>query len=239
MPESALATDPQTFNRAPVLRAEALSVTIGSTPILNRISFTLFPRTILGLLGPSGAGKSTLLRCLNRLIDLTPGAHVTGRLLFHDRDLLDRTLDADALRARIGMIFQQPVVFPTTIERNVLFGVQRLRRLTKGAAATILEKSLREAALWEQVKDRLKHPGQQLSIGQQQRLCLARTLATDPEILLMDEPTSALDPQTTREIEATMLALSQDRAIILVTHHPEQAERMCHSTLYLDSHVSI
>lgn len=232
--ESTLAATSRTADADPVLRADEISVTIGKTRILERVSFALPPRTILGLLGPSGAGKSTLLRCLNRLIDLTPGARVSGGLWFHDQDLLDPKLDVDVLRSRIGMIFQQPVVFPTSIERNVLFGVRRLRRLSKREAADILEKSLREAALWDQVKDRLKHPGKQLSIGQQQRLCLARTLATEPEVLLLDEPTSALDPKTTREIEVTMQSLSQSRALILVTHHPDQAERVCDATLYLD-----
>jgi len=231
--KSAPAANPRIADADPVLRADEISVTIGKSRILERVSFALPPRTILGLLGPSGAGKSTLLRCLNRLIDLTPGARVSGGLWFHDQDLLDPMLDVDVLRSRIGIIFQQPVVFPTSIERNVLFGVRRLRRLSKREAADILEKSLREAALWEQVKDRLKAPGKQLSIGQQQRLCLARTLATEPEVLLLDEPTSALDPKTSREIEVTMQTLSQSRALILVTHHPEQAERVCDAKLHL------
>lgn len=212
---------------SPLLQVRNLSVSIKGTRIFENITFDLAPRHVFGILGPSGAGKSTLLRCLNRLIELTPGHRISGEILFHGQNILSPSVDADELRSRIGMIFQQPVVFPTTIARNVLFGVKHLRRLTPTEGSQLVERSLREAALWEQVKDRLNAPGQILSIGQQQRLCLARTLASDPEVILMDEPTSALDPDTTRAIEDLILSLGQSRSIILVTHNPAQTRRIC------------
>lgn len=211
----------------PVLAVRNLSVSIQGQQILSSINFDLPPNNILGILGPSGAGKSTLLRCLNRLIDLTPGSHVRGEIHFNGGNILTPGTDADALRARIGMIFQQPAVFPTSIRRNVLFGLRHLRRVSRREAPALTEKALHEAALWDQVKDRLDAPAQTLSIGQQQRLCLARSLATEPEILLMDEPTSALDPDTTAAIEQLMHGLRTRRSLILVTHDPAQAERVC------------
>lgn len=212
--------------KSPLLRVENLTVKIGPATILKNISLEVPPRTIFGLVGPSGAGKSTLLRCLNRMIEMTPGARIQGRVEFHGSNLFDRAIDADALRARIGMIFQQPVVFPATIEGNVLFGIRRLRRLSRSEASELVEKSLHKAALWNEVKDRLRSPGQALSIGQQQRLCLARALATDPEVILMDEPTSALDPRSTEAIEHLLLELKKERTILLVTHNLGQARRV-------------
>lgn len=220
---------------APILSVRKLSVTIDRTPIFTDIQFDLPPQQILGVLGPSGAGKSTLLRCLNRLIDLTPRARATGEIRFDGGNLLDRRIDTDALRARIAMIFQQPVVFPTSIERNVLFGLRHLRRIPRREAPQLAEKALREAALWDQVKDRLKAPAAQLSIGQQQRICLARALASEPDVLLLDEPTSALDPDTAAEIEERMLALRATRSLILVTHNPAQAERVCDRILRFEA----
>jgi len=226
--ESAPRSSPGTRSASPaVLQVRGLSASIGDTTIFADTSFDLVPRSVLGLVGPSGAGKSTLLRCLNRLIELTPGFRLRGEILFRGRNILDRSVDPDQLRARIGMMFQQPVVFPTSIERNVLFGVRHQRRLSASEAAELVEKSLREAALWDQVKDRLQAPGQILSLGQQQRLCLARSLATDPEVVLMDEPTSALDPDTTAAIEELILDLRRSRSLILVTHNPDQAKRVC------------
>ena len=220
---------------APVLAVRDLSVSIRRQPILRSIHFDLPPRRILGILGPSGAGKSTLLRCLNRLIDLTPGSHVSGEVRFHGTDILAPATDPDAVRARIGILFQQPAVFPVSIRRNVLFGLRHLRRVTRREAPALTEQALREAALWDQVKDRLDAPAQTLSVGQQQRLCLARTLATDPEVLLMDEPTSALDPDTSAAIEQRMRALRARRSLVLVTHDPAQAERVCDPILRLDA----
>ena len=211
---------------SPLLRVRNLSVSIGKAAILDNISLEVPHRTVFGLVGPSGAGKSTLLRCLNRMIEMTPGARVTGSIHFHGQDIFAPTVDSDVLRTRIGMIFQQPVVFPTSIERNVLFGIRRLRRLSRSEGTDLVEKSLHEAALWDEVKDRLHASAQVLSIGQQQRLCLARTLATDPEIILMDEPTSALDARSTEAIESLILRLKTERTIVLVTHNLGQARRV-------------
>lgn len=225
-PESSSCCVPPSEKKSPILRVENLSVRIRHASILDNISLEVASHSVFGLIGPSGAGKSTLLRCMNRMIEMTPGAEVTGRVRFHGENIYAHDVDADALRARIGMIFQQPVVFPASIERNVLFGIRPLRHLPKPVAIELVERSLREASLWEEVKDRLHTAGQTLSIGQQQRLCLARTLATNPEVILMDEPTSALDARSSEAIESLILQLKSDRTIILVTHNLEQARRV-------------
>lgn len=210
----------------PVIETRRLSVFAGARPILRDVNLDIEPRRILGIVGPSGAGKSTLLRCLNRLIDLDPQLRVEGEVRWHGRSILGADVEVDTLRARVGILFQQPVVFPTSIARNVLFGVRHAQRLTRAGAAGLVERALREAALWEEVSGRLHAPAAQLSVGQQQRLCLARTLALDPEVILMDEPTSALDAQATAAIEQLMLRLVRERTIVLVTHHLEQAARV-------------
>ena len=176
--------------------------------------------------GPPGTGKSTLLRCFNRLSDLTPGIEVQGDVRLKGHSMYSAETDVNALRARVGMLFQEPVVFPTDIRSNVLFGARHLRRFSKADEAALLEASLREASLWEEVRDRLTHPAGNLSVGQQQRLCLARTLAVQPEVLLMDEPTSALDPRSTGAIEELMLQLKLRHSIVLVTHNLAQARRV-------------
>jgi len=211
----------------PVLRLSSLGVAAGHRPILRDISFDIPAGSIFGLIGPSGAGKSTLLKCCNRLIDLTPGLQVTGTLLFHGQPVFGPGTDPDALRTRIGILFQQPAVFPGSILANVLFGARRLGRIPRRDLPAVAEHALQEAALWDEVKDRLGLPAAHLSIGQQQRLCLARTLATDPEVVLMDEPTSALDPQATEAIENLVLRLRGRRTIVLVTHNVAQARRVC------------
>ncbi len=212
--------------QSPILRVDNLSVRIGPAYILDHISLEVPHRSVFGLVGPSGAGKSTLLRCINRMIEMTPSVSVTGSIHFRGQNIFAAAVDADVLRTRIGMIFQHPVVFPTSIERNVLFGIRRLRRLSGSEGGDLIEKSLREASLWDEVKDRLRASAQALSIGQQQRLCLARTLATDPEVILMDEPTSALDARSTEAIESLILRLKSERTIVLVTHNLGQARRV-------------
>jgi phosphate transport system ATP-binding protein len=207
-----------------VFQIRDLNVAARGRTILKGIDLDLREREVLGVLGPSGAGKSTLLRAFNRMLELQEGYRVQGALRFKNQDI--RELDGDRLRERIGMIFQQPVVFPTTIAKNVRFGVARLRRLDRGERGEILERALRDAALWDEVKDRLHEPASRLSIGQQQRLCLARALALDPEIVLMDEPTSALDPKATEAIEERILSLKETRAVVLVTHNLAQARRV-------------
>ena len=217
----------------PILETRELCVTAGARLILRNVSLSLQPRRVVGIIGPSGAGKSTFLKCLNRLIELTPGLDVSGEVLFHGRSIYLRSVDADAIRAKIGILFQQPVVFPTTILKNVLFGVRHLGRHPKSEWGNIAERALKEVAIWDEVKDRLNESAMRLSVGQQQRLCLARTLAVDPEVVLMDEPTSALDPKSTEAIEGLIIQLKAERTVILVTHNLAQARRVS------DSMVSI
>lgn len=211
---------------APVLATEGLGVNVGGRVILRDVSLRIAPRQVYGLVGPSGAGKSTLLRAFNRLLDLQPGYTVRGRVLFNDRDVRAPGEDADALRRHIGMVFQQPAVFPTSIAANVVFGARHHVPLTKAARTELVEASLRQAGLWNEVKDRLAESALRLSVGQQQRLCLARTLAVDPEVILMDEPTSALDARSTELIEQLILELKRTRTVVLVTHNLEQARRV-------------
>ncbi|MGV3533105.1 MAG: phosphate ABC transporter ATP-binding protein, partial [Chthoniobacteraceae bacterium] len=166
------------------------------------------------------------LRSLNRLNDLVPGLQVSGNVLLHGQNIYAADADVNAIRSRIGMLFQQPVVFPESIAENVLFGAKRLRSLSRGDREALVESALREAALWEEVRDRLNRSATTLSVGQQQRLCLARALAVGPEVLLMDEPTSALDPRSTAAIEELVLRLKERLAIVIVTHNLSQARRV-------------
>lgn len=211
----------------PILRLRSLGVSAGSRPLLREVSLDIAPGGVFGLIGPSGVGKSTLLKCLNRLVDLTPALQVTGQVLFRGVPVFAHGVDADALRARIGILFQQPVVFPRSVLANVLFGVRHLGQVPRRELPKVAEQALREAALWDEVKDRLDLPAPRLSVGQQQRLCLARTLATDPDVILMDEPTSALDPQATEAIEQLILRLRGRRTLVIVTHNLSQARRVC------------
>jgi phosphate transport system ATP-binding protein len=210
----------------PLLQVHGLAVYAGDRPLLRNVSFEVQAGQVFGIIGPSGAGKSTLLRALNRLTDLIPGLSVTGEVRLHGESIYRRGVDVDALRVKIGMLFQQPVVFPASIGENVLFAAQRLRRLSTSERRDLTEHALREAALWDEVKDRLRAPALALSVGQQQRLCLARTLAVQPEIILMDEPTSALDPKSTQAIEELILRLRARHTIVLVTHNVAQARRV-------------
>lgn len=226
-PASAPAPSPDVpADEAPILAVRNLSVHAGNRPLLRGVNLEITPRQVFGIIGPSGAGKSTLLRCLNRLVDLSPGFRVEGDVHFHGRSIFARDVDPDALRARIGTLFQQPAVFPTTIYRNVLFGVRHLGKAPRKEWSAIAEHALHEASLWNEVKDRLHDSALRLSVGQQQRLCLARTLATGPEVILMDEPTSALDPRSTEAIEELILRLKTQRTVVLVTHNIKQARRV-------------
>jgi phosphate transport system ATP-binding protein len=209
-----------------VLAVLELSVFAGARTLLRRVSFAVQPREVLAIIGPSGAGKSTLLKCLNRLIDLTPNLRVTGDVAFHGRSIFGKGTDPDALRARVGTLFQQPVVFPKSIYENVIFAVKRLGVVPRKQWPEAAGRALVEAALWNEVKDRLEESALRLSVGQQQRLCLARTLAGNPEVILMDEPTSALDPKSTEAIEELILRLRNKRAMVLVTHNLVQARRV-------------
>lgn len=209
-----------------ILQVRGLSVFAGSRSLLRSVNVNVPARQVFGIIGASGAGKSTLLRSLNRLIELDTSLRHEGDILLHGRSIFAPDVDVDALRARVGILFQQPVVFPVSIYRNVLFGARHLGRVPRAEWPALVERALREAALWDEVKDRLHEPGAKLSVGQQQRLCLARTLAVDPEIILMDEPTSALDARSTEAIEELILRLKTTRTIVLVTHNLAQARRV-------------
>lgn len=210
----------------PLLAVRDLHAEAAGRLLLRRITFEVGEHEIFGIIGPSGAGKSTLLRCINRLHELTPGVRVWGDVRLRGDSIYSTGVDVNAHRARVGMLFQQPVIFPTSIFENVLFGAKRLRPLSADQQREPAEKALREAALWDEVKDRLRSPALALSVGQQQRLCLARALAIEPELILMDEPTSALDPRSTQAIEELILRLRKRHTIVLVTHNVAQARRV-------------
>ena len=211
---------------AAILSVRSLSVTAGSRTILRDVALDVPAGQVTAVIGPSGAGKSTLLRCLNRLVDLTPSLRTTGSVLFRGQDVRARGTDVDELRRRIGIVFQQPVTFPGSIERNVLFAARKLGLVTRRNAEEVLEAALHSAGLWAEVKDRLRSAATTLSAGQQQRLAVARCLAGNPEVLLMDEPTSALDPRSTEALEETILRLRAATTIVLVTHQLSQARRV-------------
>jgi phosphate transport system ATP-binding protein len=224
-PETAPAADEQGG-----LRVEHLQAWYGPFRALQPISLSIAPRTITALIGPSGCGKSTFLRCLNRMHEVIPGARATGTVWFDRRNILDPRLDPVLVRRRIGMVFQKPNPFPTkSIFENVAAGL-RIQGAPRSEIAGRVEHSLRQAALWDEVKDKLNAPGTALSGGQQQRLCLARALAVEPEIILMDEPASALDPIATLKIEELMQTLKERYTIVIVTHNMQQAARVSATT---------
>ncbi len=206
---------------------EILQTTGDKKSLLAPLNLEIQKQEVFGVIGPSGAGKSSFLKCLNRLIDLSAGLSVRGDIKFEGQSIYQGSIDADTLRVQIGMLFQQPVIFPKSILANVLFAVKHLALAPKSEWHDIAQRALTQAALWDEVKDRLSQPAQQLSVGQQQRLCLARTLATGCEVLLMDEPTSALDPNSTEAIEQLILELKQTHSIVIVTHNINQAQRVC------------
>ncbi len=210
------------------LAAERLSVWYGTALALKEISIKIPRNRITALIGPSGCGKSTLLRCFNRMNDLIPGARMEGRITFDQLDIAAPGVDAVALRRRIGMVFQKPNPFPKSIYQNVAWGA-RINGF-KGDMDDLVEKSLRRAALWDEVKSKLHRSGLELSGGQQQRLCIARTLAVEPEIILMDEPCSALDPISTARVEDLMDDLKAEFTIVIVTHNMQQARRVSDMT---------
>ena len=222
-----------------ILNIQNLTVTARSRLLLNQVTMGIPCGGVFGLVGPSGAGKSTLLKSLNRLIQLTPGITVAGNVKFKGECIYHRSTDPDKLRTQIGMLFQQPVVFPTSIVENVLFGVKRLGILRNRDFPSAVEQALGKAALWDEVKDRLNSSAQRLSIGQQQRLCLARTLICRPEVILMDEPTSALDSRSTAAIEELIQDLKTRHTIVLVTHQLTQAARVCDRIALLDAGIVI
>jgi phosphate transport system ATP-binding protein len=209
-----------------------LSVWYDRQPALKNVSLDVAPGHVLAIIGPSGCGKSTFLRTLNRMLDRAPGVHMQGVVRIGAIDVLDRATDATTLRRQVGMVFQTPNPFPFTIFDNVAYG-PRLAGITDvGRLRQLVEQSLKKAALWDEVRGKLRRPALALSGGQQQRLCIARALAVSPEVLLMDEPTAALDPVSTRKIEALIRELSGHYTIVLVTHNLQQAARVSDFTAF-------
>src|SRR5690606_20961638 len=213
------------------LEARNLSVVYGSTRAVKSVSLRIPDRKVVAFIGPSGCGKSTLLRCFNRMNDLVPGARIEGEAIFQGQNLYGPGVDPVDVRRRIGMVFQKPNPFPKSIYDNVAFGA-RVNGY-RGNMDELVERSLRSAALWDEVKDRLDSSALALSGGQQQRLCIARALAVDPEVLLMDEPASALDPIATQKIEELIYTLKQDYTVVIVTHNMQQAARVSDYTAFL------
>ena len=217
--------------REPIFHLEDVTVFYGDKAAVREVSFDIAAKEITALIGPSGCGKSTLIRCLNRMNDLIPSARVEGKVLYHDQDLYAPEVDAVEVRKRIGMVFQKPNPFPKSIYDNIAFGPRVLGM--KGDMDEIVERALVHAAVWDEVKDRLKTNAFGMSGGQQQRLCIARALATDPELLLFDEPTSALDPIATTSIEELIDELRGRYTIIIVTHNMQQAARVSDFTAFM------
>lgn len=205
----------------------------GAFHALKNISFDIPAGRVTAFIGPSGCGKSTLLRVFNRMYELYPGLRAEGEVLLDGSDILDKNLDANLLRAKVGMVFQKPTPFPMSVYDNVAFGVKLYEKLPKSEMDERVEWALKKAALWGEVKDKLKQSGNSLSGGQQQRLCIARAVACKPEVLLLDEPTSALDPISTARIEELVAELKADYTIAIVTHNMQQAARVSDHTAYM------
>jgi phosphate transport system ATP-binding protein len=215
------------------IEARKVQVHYGTNHALKDVDVDILDRTVTAFIGPSGCGKSTFLRCLNRMNDTVASAKVTGSIKLMGEDIYDPRVDPVQLRAKVGMVFQKPNPFPKSIYDNVSYG-PKIHGLTRSKAETdeIVEKSLRRAALWNEVKDRLQSPGTGLSGGQQQRLCIARAIATSPEVLLMDEPCSALDPIATAQVEELIDELRADYSVVIVTHSMQQAARVSQRTAF-------
>lgn len=212
---------------------QAVSIYYGKLHVIKNVSFDVPDRQITAIIGPSGSGKSTLLRSLNRMNDHIAGARVEGQAILGELNIYDPAVDVVSLRHRVGMVFQRPNPFPKSIYDNVAYGPRLQGRMAKTQLDELVEQSLRQAALWDEVKDRLNASGFDLSGGQQQRLCIARSLAVGPEVLLMDEPASALDPAATAKIEELMTALKRTLTVVVVTHNMQQAARVSDRTAFL------
>lgn len=204
----------------------------GSFQALKNVNLEIEPNKITAFIGPSGCGKSTLLKSLNRMNDLVEGCRIEGKILLDGQDIYAKSMDVNTLRKRVGMVFQKPNPFPMSIYDNVAYGPRTHGIHSKARLDEIVEKSLRNAAIWDEVKDRLKKSALGMSGGQQQRLCIARALAVEPEVLLMDEPTSALDPISTSKIEDLAADLKKDYTIVMVTHNMQQAVRVSDNTAF-------
>jgi len=223
---------------APIVFAlDTLEVYYGSFRAVRDVSLDIGKNEITAFIGPSGCGKTTVLRCLNRMNDLIPGARVAGTITYHGIDLYGREVSATEVRRRIGMVFQKPNPFPKSIYENIAFGARINGTRERSKLDAVVEKSLRAAALWDEVKDRLHGSALAMSGGQQQRLCIARTIAIEPDVVLMDEPCSALDPIATARIEELMRELKQTYTIVIVTHNMQQAARVSDRTAFFTAEV--
>jgi len=220
----------------PAFRVRDLAVSYGSQVALKDVTLDIEPRKIIAIIGPSGCGKSTLIRCFNRMNDLIPGTRVQGQVLYHGQDIYANDVDPVTVRRNVGMVFQRPNPFPKSIKENVAYGA-RINGY-KGNIDELVERSLRGAALWDEVKDNLNRSALALSGGQQQRLCIARAIAVQPDTILMDEPASALDPVATSKIEDLMQELKERYTIIIVTHNMQQAARVSDKAAFLYTEVN-
>ncbi len=233
VPEHTPAEEARPEPKAPrqaIFKLEGVNVLYGEKAAVRDVEVDIARNEITALIGPSGCGKSTLIRCLNRMNDLIPTARVEGRVVYHGQDLYAPEVDAVEVRKRIGMVFQKPNPFPKSIYDNIAFGPRVLGM--KGDMDEIVEQALRHAAVWDEVKDRLRTNAFGMSGGQQQRLCIARCLAVEPDVILMDEPCSALDPISTGKIEDLMLELRKEYSIVIVTHNMQQAARVSDRTAF-------
>lgn len=215
------------------LAVRDLNFYYGKYHALKNINMDILERKVTAFIGPSGCGKSTLLRTFNRMYDLYPKLNAVGSILFNNKNILDKDVDLNLLRARVGMVFQKPTPFPMSIYDNITFGVKLYESLNKSQMEERVEWALNKAALWNEVKDKLHQSGLGLSGGQQQRLCIARAIAVKPEVILLDEPTSALDPISTAHIEELVHELKEDYTIAIVTHNMQQAARVSDFTAYM------
>ena len=222
----------QSTNRQPKIETQKLDFYYGTGQCLFDVNMTIPDCSVMALIGPSGCGKSTFLRTLNRMNEIIEGTRLTGKVLLESQDIYDPTVDTVALRKRVGMVFQKSTPFPKSIFDNIAYGPRIAGMRSKQKLTEIVEQSLKNAALWEEAKDRLHDSALALSGGQQQRLCIARALATGPDVLLMDEPASALDPASTARIEDLIFELKQKYTIVIVTHNMQQAARISQYTAF-------
>jgi len=219
--------------KPPKFEARHLEFYYGQHRALKDINLTLLDRSITAFIGPSGCGKSTLLRVFNRMYALYPGHRATGEVLLDGENILAPTEDLSSLRFRVGMVFQKATPFPMSIFDNVAFGLRLARRIPRSELVGRVEVALRDAAMWDEVKDKLHEDGRGLSGGQQQRLCIARTIALEPEVVLLDEPTAALDPISTLRVEETLQSLREKYCLAIVTHNLQQAARVSNTTAFM------
>ena len=221
-----------THRQKPVYETNGLNVWYGSSHALKNIDLTIHEKEVTAIIGPSGCGKSTYLKTLNRMVEISSDVSISGHITFMGNPILDKTMPVELLRSKVGMVFQKPNPFPKSIYENIAFGPKIHGITNKAMLDLIVEDSLRKAALWDEVKDRLHRSAYGLSGGQQQRLCIARCLAIEPEVILMDEPTSALDPASTYKVEQLIGSLKNDVTIVIVTHNMQQAARISDRTAF-------